>query len=157
MSQGTFFQNNEEAMFNLYQSFERLVDTLENVSQSIDRIADRQRVNIDATKVLARGRLTTGSSTPIYTVRRNTAVEIRELLVTNTTAAAATFDLWAVPPNVSSPRDQDLMYCDVELDKKQTLLFSRQWALEGNWTLYISASRNNALNVFISGVELVTV
>lgn len=154
---GRLFQSQDEAQFQLFQSFEKMVDTLENVSQSIDRIADRQRVNIDATKVLARGRLNTGSGVPIYPVRRNTAVEIRELVITNTTSAEATFNVWAVPPGVGAPRDEDLIYKGVSVAGNQTLLLPRQWALEGDWRLYISSSRNNALNVFISGVELVTV
>jgi hypothetical protein len=153
MPLGTLFTP-EEAQTEFIQSFIRAVDTLENVSQSIDRLADRQRVEVDSSRILYHGRFTT-TADRIYTTPQGTVTEVREIVVTNTSTQEATFNLAVVPPNMVYGTEH-IQYDSVKVRGKETLEATRKLALESDWKIFIKSNRNNVLNIHISGVELVT-
>lgn len=137
---------------------DRLVSTLENVSQSIDRTADRQRIIVDVSRVLYHGQLTS-SYVKIYTAPQKTSVVVKELIVANTSTSDVSFSFQVVPapvpPAVAAAGNEHLQYSDVLLRGKETVEASRSLALDANWSIWMKASQPGLVNVHISGVELV--
>lgn len=163
MALGAGLFGTERAEDAFLQDFVRAVDTLENVSQSIDRLADRQRIEIDSSRVLAHGQMST-SLLRIYKVPLNTVTEVREFAFTNVSPTESTVTLQVVPPQSppaspslpGSPGTQHIQYSQVLIRGNETVEAVRKLALEAGWELHIQSSRANAVNYHISGVELTT-
>ena len=154
---GKPFENPTEFLLQISQTFDKLINTIENVGLTISRLADRQRINIDSSRILYHDGVPS-TLTKIYTVPKATAVEVRELVITSTVASGGAtqyFTLYVVK-NGASPATTDVQYNRVAVRPEETVEFDRKLALEAEWELHVQASAADTLNLHISGVELVT-
>ena len=159
MPLGELFNQNNEDVF--VRDFVRGVDTLENLLQSVERLADRQRIEIDSSRVLAHDQMS-NSLTKIYKVPLNTVTEVREISITNISSGNATFTMQVIPPptnnpaGAASPATKHIQYSQVLVRGNETVEATRKLAIEAGWELHIKSNIANVLNFHISGVELVT-
>lgn len=145
----------DEAQSEFITDFIRAVDTLENISQSIDKLNDRQRISIGASRVIYHGQISSSISSPIYTVPTNTVTEVKEIVVCNPSSSDRKFTLYVVPAS-QTVSNSHIMYSNIIVRAEETIEAVRTLALEAGWKLYAKADANNVLNIHISGVELVT-
>lgn len=86
----------------------------------------------------------TTSSSLVYTVPSSRTTVIKQVVVTNITASAATFTL-----NIGASNS---LFNAVSVAANDTMLINLSQVLTAGETLYASASANSALNLTISGV-----
>ncbi len=95
---------------------------------------------------LVRAELTTNDSAVLYTVPTATTTVVTHILVSNITGTAANFTLYL----------NDLeAYKSVNVAANSTLNIDLKQALLATQTIKAGASVNSAINIHISGVEIV--
>lgn len=136
------------------ETLQRFIQVLENAVQAVDRIADRQRINVDVTRMLYRGQQTT-SLTKRYATPINTLTQVSDIHVCNVDANPVNFTMSIVAP-AGTPAASDKEYDQIVVGPNGFFHESRELVLEAGWEIHLQASANNALNVTISGIEMVT-
>lgn len=95
---------------------------------------------------LVRAELNTTDTAVLYTVPVATTTVVTNILVSNKTGAAATFTLYL---------NEIEAYKDVTVNANSTLNIDLKQALLATQTIQAGASANTAINIHISGIEIV--
>lgn len=129
-----------------------ILQVLRDAISSLSRIFNTVRANTEVSATLFRGSLPTASTTPVYTVRPQARITLREFVICNTTAGAVSYSIAITDPGVAESAPYRL-YDTVLLGANSTDNLSHRIHMNPEERLYIWAS-GAGLTARVSGLEV---
>lgn len=118
----------------------------------VNRLSNCLRTTAEVSQTLYRGVLPTANTDPVYTVRPQTKLILREIVLCNTSGGALTFNISFADPGAAEST-AGRIYDTVSIASKETLVLPCNTLLNAEERVYAWAS-GSGVNARISALEI---